>query len=98
MPTAKKPKATARGGSKPIAKAAKTSIYLEASQRKHLKALAKRTGRAQSELIREAIEVYEPALDTDRNFALAAGFARIDSDRRPISEIPDKDLLDGFGA
>jgi predicted DNA-binding protein len=75
----------------------KTSVYLEPSQRKHLQALAKRTGRPQSQLIREAIEKYEPGPPADRTFALAAGFERIDSDPRRISEIPDVELLDGFG-
>lgn len=29
---------------------------------------------------------------------MAAGFARIDADPCPISEIPEAELLDGFGA
>jgi hypothetical protein len=33
----------------------------------------------------------------DRDFALAAGFPRIDDDPRPISELPDAELLEGFG-
>ena len=59
--------------------------------------LAKRTGRKQSELIREAIERYEPPAGGDRDFALAGGFSRTDSDRRPISEIPEAELMRGFG-
>jgi len=34
----------------------------------------------------------------DRSFALATGFRRIDGDTRPISEIPEQELLKGFGA
>jgi predicted DNA-binding protein len=75
----------------------KTSVYLERIQHEHLWVLAKRTGRTKSQLIREAIDIYEPAWSGDRSFALAAGFQRIDSDARPISEIPDRELLDGFG-
>jgi predicted DNA-binding protein len=75
----------------------KTSVYLERAQHEHLSALVKRTGRAKSQLIREAIDIYEPAPSGDRSFALAAGFQRIDSDARPISEIPEYELLDGFG-
>jgi predicted DNA-binding protein len=75
----------------------KTSVYLERAQDEHLRVLAKRTGRAKSQLIREAIDIYEPAASGDRSFALAAGFQRIDSDARAISEIPDDELLDGFG-
>jgi hypothetical protein len=44
-----------------------------------------------------AITAYVPAGRADGNFGLAAGFARIDDDRRPISEIPEDELLDGFG-
>ena len=87
-------------GTMPAAKKSaqkKTSIYLEKAQQEHLRALAKRTGRAQSQLIREAIDIYEPAPSGDRSFALAAGFQRIDSDTRPISEIPEDELLGGFG-
>jgi predicted DNA-binding protein len=75
----------------------KTSVYLERAQDEHLRALAKRTGRAKSQLIREAIDIYEPAASGDRSFALASGFQRIDSDARAISEIPEDELLDGFG-
>jgi predicted DNA-binding protein len=75
----------------------KTSVYLERAQQEHLRVLAERTGRAKSQLIREAIDIYEPAGSGDRSFALAVGFQRIDSDARPISEIPEDELLDGFG-
>lgn len=36
-------------------------------------------------------------LSGDRNFVLAAGFPRIDRDPRPISGIPEEELLEGFG-
>jgi predicted DNA-binding protein len=81
-----------KGGAK-----GKTSVYLDRSQRDHLRKLAKRTGRAQAQLIREAIESFEPAPPINRNFALAAGFRRIDGDPRPTSAIPDDELLAGFG-
>jgi hypothetical protein len=38
-----------------------------------------------------------PAAKDDGDFALAAGFARRDKDPRSISEIPEDELLDGFG-
>lgn len=75
----------------------KTSVYLDADQRRRLVRLAKRTGRKQSELIREAIERYEPPTGADRNFALAGGFSRVDDDPRPTSAIPDAELMRGFG-
>jgi hypothetical protein len=33
----------------------------------------------------------------DRDWALAGGFSRVDADPRPISEIPEVDLLASFG-
>jgi hypothetical protein len=38
------------------------------------------------------------ANERGRAFALAAGFARTDADRRPLSQIPKRELLEGFGA
>jgi GNAT superfamily N-acetyltransferase len=35
--------------------------------------------------------------EDDRNFALATGFERLDGDPRPVSAIPDSELLAGFG-
>jgi predicted DNA-binding protein len=75
----------------------KTSVYLDDEQTERLVRLAHEEGRSQAEIVREAIAAYRPASSTDRDFALAAGFRRIDSDPRPISEIPDSELLEGFG-
>jgi predicted DNA-binding protein len=75
----------------------KTSVYLDAPQLRHLDRIAERTGRPKAELIRAAIESYEPGGEGDRDFALAGGFARIDPDPRPISAIPEEELLRGFG-
>jgi hypothetical protein len=38
-----------------------------------------------------------PVGNGDAEFALAAGFERIDDDPRPISQIPEAELLEGFG-
>jgi len=76
----------------------KTSVYLDEVQAARLGQLAKQEGRSQAEILRAAVDAYQPQTSPDRNFALAAGFARIDDDPRPISEIPEDELLDGFGA
>lgn len=76
----------------------KTSVYLDDKQAEHLAALAREAGRPQAEILREAIAAYQLPSSRDRSFALAAGFRRIDDDPRPISKIPEPDLLDGFGA
>ncbi len=76
----------------------KTSVYLDDQQAEHLAALAREAGRPQAEILREAIAAYRLPSARDRSFALAAGFRRIDEDPRPISEIPEPELLKGFGA
>lgn len=76
----------------------KTSVYLDEAQAARLSRLAKQEGRSQAEILRAAVDAYQPQTSRDRNFALAAGFDRIDDDPRPISEIPDDELLNGFGA
>ncbi|HEU4722706.1 MAG TPA: ribbon-helix-helix protein, CopG family [Gemmatimonadaceae bacterium] len=76
----------------------KTSVYLDDQQAERLAALAREAGRPQAEILREAITAYRLPSSRDRSFALAAGFSRIDGDPRPISELPDHELLDGFGA
>ena len=44
-----------------------------------------------------AVDAYAPQIANDRDFALAAGFARVDRDPRPISQIADSELFAGFG-
>ena len=75
----------------------KTSVYLSERESRRLVELARAEGRSQAEIIREAITAYVPAARDDGDFALAAGFSRRDKDPRPISEIPEDELLDGFG-
>jgi predicted transcriptional regulator len=76
----------------------KTSVYLNDEQAERLARLSRQEGRPQAEILREAIAAYKPPPSRDREFALAAGFPRIDADQRPISQIPEHELLDGFGA
>jgi predicted transcriptional regulator len=75
----------------------KTSVYLDDAQAQRLARLAREEGRSQAEVLREAVASYQPRPSLDRGFALAAGFTRTDGDRRPISQIPEDDLLEGFG-
>jgi predicted DNA-binding protein len=75
----------------------KTSVYLDDEQADRLARLAHAEGRPQAEIVREAISRYRPKPNRDRNFALAGNFKRIDSDSRPISEIPEGELMRGFG-
>lgn len=75
----------------------KTSVYLDDEQADRLARLARTEGRPQAEIVRDAIACYRPSPTRDRNFAVAGNFRRIDSDPRPISEIPEGELMRGFG-
>ena len=76
----------------------KTSIYLSDEEAQRLARLARDEGRSQAEILREALADYRSRPSRDRDFALSAGFQRIDRDPRPISEIPEEELLEGFGS
>lgn len=76
----------------------KTSVYLDEVQAERLSRLAQDEGRSQAEILRAAVDAYQPAPSGDRTFALGAGFSRTDGDPRPIWLIPDQELLDGFGS
>ncbi|MHB8241633.1 MAG: ribbon-helix-helix protein, CopG family [Solirubrobacteraceae bacterium] len=72
----------------------KTSVYLDERLALRLAALARAEGRSQAEILREAVETYEPRKRQDRNFALAgAGHG----DGSSIADVADEDLLTGFG-
>jgi len=75
----------------------KTSVYLDDARAARLARLAQLEGRSQAEVLRSAVDAYEPHLAGGREFALAAGFDRIDGDQRPILQIPEDELLSGFG-
>lgn len=75
----------------------KTSVYLDEQQAARLARLAREEGRPQAEILRDAVDSYRPKPSRDRSFALAVGFPRIDDDSRPLSEIPEHELLEGFG-
>ncbi len=75
----------------------KTSVYLTERESRRLAELARSEKRSQAEIIRDAIASYVPPGRGDGDFALAAGFARVDDDPRPISAISEDALLDGFG-
>lgn len=76
----------------------KTIVHLGDQRAERLARLARQEGRSQAQVLREAIDASEPNSPSDRDLALAAGFQRIDADSRPISEIPEQELLEGFGA
>jgi len=71
----------------------KTSVYLTDEAVERLAYLAKREGRPQAAIIRDAIERYDPRRG-DRNFQMmGAG----EGDGRSVADIPDQELYKGFG-
>jgi hypothetical protein len=72
----------------------KTSVYLTEDEVARLALLAEREGVSQADVIRRAIRQYVPAQRGNRDFALSrAGSGPGGS----IADIPDDELLDGFG-
>ncbi len=72
----------------------KTSIYLDEVDVERLRRLARMEGRSQAEIVRAAIAAYESQLKPDRNFALTASWH---GDGTSVADIPEEELLKGFG-
>jgi Ribbon-helix-helix protein, copG family len=72
----------------------KTSVYLDEEQAERLARLAREEGRAQAEILREAVANYQSRTPQDRNFALAGSGH---GDGSSIADVPDEELLTGFG-
>jgi hypothetical protein len=72
----------------------KTSVYLDEDQARRLASIARQEGRSQAEILREAVATYQPRPSQDRNFALAGSGHGGGSS---IAEVPEEDLLRGFG-
>lgn len=72
----------------------KTSVYLDELQAERLARLARQEGRPQAEILREAVATYQPKPSEDRNFALAGSGQ---GDGTSIADVPEEDLLEGFG-
>ncbi len=69
-------------------------MYLTPRERDRLQRLSRELGRSQAEIIREAILQYEPGPPADRNFAV---FNSGVGDGRSVADIPEEELLEGFG-
>ena len=73
----------------------KTSVYLTDDEVARLSRVARIEGRSQSEIIRRAIGSYVAEGGTDRDFAL---FDSGDGPGGSVADIPEEELLRGFGA
>lgn len=72
----------------------KTSVYLSDEDAARLARLAEREGRPQAAIIRDAIARYEQPRVGDRDFAM---FDTGRGDGRSVADIPEEELLEGFG-
>ncbi len=73
----------------------KTSIYLDDTDIERLRRLASREGRSQADIVRSALAAYEAQSKPDRNFALARAW---EGDGTSVADIPEEELLRGFGS
>lgn len=74
----------------------KTSVYLSDEDRRRLATLARREGTSQAQVIRRAIASYVP-----RRVEGSGGFALARSGEGPggsIADVPEEELLEGFGS
>lgn len=72
----------------------KTRVYLSDADAQRLAELAAREGRPQAAIIRDAIARYEQPRMPDRNFAMMGSGQ---GDGRSVADIPEDELMDGFG-
>lgn len=71
----------------------KTSVYLSDREIERLERMSRALGRPQAQIVREAIAAYVP-MPPDDDFALfSSGNGPGDS----ISDVDERELLDGFG-
>jgi predicted transcriptional regulator len=73
----------------------KTSVYLDDSDAERLRRLAAEEGRSQAEIVRAALSAYEQARTAPRDFALDGAWA---GDGSSVADVPEEELLAGFGA
>jgi hypothetical protein len=75
----------------------KTSLYLTDTDSDRLRRVAEREGRSQSDVIRLALAEYEVAHVRTKDFAMFSLPPRDDADGGSIADIPDDELMVGFG-
>ena len=73
----------------------KTSVYLDDSDVERLGRLAAAEGRSQADVIRSALAAYEKERIAPRDFALDGAWA---GDGSSVANVPEEELLTGFGA
>jgi hypothetical protein len=72
----------------------KTSLYLDDGDVERLRRLAQREGRSQADVVRAALAAYESRLVAQRRFSLTGS---AEGDGQSVADLPEEDLLRGFG-
>lgn len=72
----------------------KTSVYLAESQARRLARIARDEQRSQAEVLRDAIDRYEPRANTSRDFAVDGC---VTGPGDSIADHDERELLHGFG-
>jgi hypothetical protein len=72
----------------------KTSVYLDEEHVERLRRTAEAEGRSQAEVLRDAIIMYTSRSAQRRPFALTGVAA---SAGQPVADLPEEELLRGFG-
>lgn len=72
----------------------KTSVYLDEEHAAELRRLAEAEGRPQAEILRDAILVYAAQARPKRTFKMAGA---VKGPGGSIADIPEEELLKGFG-
>lgn len=76
----------------------KTSLYLQDADVARLRRLASAEGKSQAEIIREALARYEPTSVRRREFPFFDSIdGAWDETGRSVADIPEEELLAGFG-
>ena len=73
----------------------KTSLYLDDADLERLRRLAREEGRSQAEIVRAAISAYDTQRTPDRTFAIDGAW---EGDGTSVADIPEEELLRGFGS
>lgn len=76
----------------------KTSLYLEDEDVARLRRLADGEGKSQAQIIREALALYEPKYARRKDFPFFNSIEGTwDETGRSVADIPEEELLAGFG-
>lgn len=72
----------------------KTSVYLDDADVERLRRIAAEEGRSQAEVVRAALSAYDHARAVPRVFALEGSW---EGDGSSVADVPEEELLTGFG-